>query len=291
MTTPRYWDPNTSSWVAFGGPQGYQGAQGAQGYQGAQGAQGPQGAFPTTAGGDLTGTYPNPTVAQIRGALVNATAPGNATLMFYNPSGDSAPANQWIPVVLAGDIVQANWPSAVNGPVNYQVRGLYGQAMTGPLSAGTTVRFNGTNLVPSATAGNISNDAMYMNNPAANWTAPTGFSVIGNMSSPYFSLNAGMVYLLIANVTITGPIATIVEVGFGSSTGFGINGWAANGYVQIAGGSYNISMTCWGYIGAGAAAQTVYLCIQTNGPNVIVVRNGINYCTGAVMTALSYGNQ
>lgn len=228
-------------------------------------------------------------VTGIQGIPVNATAPGQATVLFYNPSGDSAPANQWIPVVLAGDIIQANWPVGVNTAVSYQVRGLYGVPISGPLSTGQGYRYSGGTLAPSAFAGNISNSALYMNSPSANWTAPTGFSVIGNIGTP-LTLTAGFIYLVIGTVTVQGPIGTIVEVGFGSTTAFGFNGWPANAYFHLPQSGYNVSVTCWGFIAAGAAAQSLYLCIQTNGPNVIVVRNGVNYCTGAVATALSYGN-
>ena len=293
MTTLRYWDPTTSSWVAMAGPQGIQGAQGAQGIQGAQGAQGIQGPgfSGATAGGDLTGTYPNPTVARLQGVPVNSTAPGAATIPFYNPTGDSAPANQWIPVTLAGDIIQANWPSAVNAPVSYQVRGLYGQPMSAPGGTGTTIRFNGTQWVPCATGGNISNNATYMNNPAGNWAAPSGFSVIGGMSPANLPMNAMQTYLLIATVTITGTAGTLVEIGFSQSTTGWVfsGGWTTNAYFQIPVQGYPVSVTCWGFLG-NYSATSVYLCIQTNAAGVTVIRNQYNYCTGQLAVALGYGN-
>jgi hypothetical protein len=257
-----------------------------------QGPAGPAGLATAPASGDLSGNYPSPTVKNLtalRGYNVDPASPGGGSiiqLVAYNGVGSWV----WAPVSLGGDIVWTLQPTGPNTVAGYQVRGLYGVPITGPLSTGQGYRYSGGSLAPSAFAGNISNNALYMNNPSTNWAAPSGFSVIGNMYGAPLALTAGLIYLLIGNVTVQGPQAALIEIGFGSASAFGVSGWACNAYFHLPQPNYNVTATCWAFVSAGAAAQNLYLCIQTNTTGVTVIRNGVNYCTAALATALSYGN-
>jgi Collagen triple helix repeat (20 copies) len=108
------------------------------------------------AGGDLGNTYPDPSVLGLFGYPMDWTthpfdngsiltwnesgkwqttpAPvAGGSVLFYNPSNaPSPPLDTWVPVALAGDITQTDWPTGLNTPVHYQVRGLFGTPLSAP---------------------------------------------------------------------------------------------------------------------------------------------------------------
>lgn len=81
MTTPRVWDPKTSSWITLQGPQGAQGAQGPQGSQGVAGAIGSIG--PGNMVVASTGYLP---ISATATEVLNNNANGNAA-GWYRVSG------------------------------------------------------------------------------------------------------------------------------------------------------------------------------------------------------------
>lgn len=238
------------------GPKGDKGDKGDQGDPGPQGPQGPAGSIQNApAAGDLSGSYPAPTVARIQGRNVAVTAPTNGQVLAWDGSawaptapaqgGGGVTAHNQLTGLNEDDHTQYLLATGVRQSNGFAVTGTFGQGSIPVQGAGTRMMWypgkaafrvghaNGDQW-DNANIGDLSFAAGVNNRAAAQSTVALGsaltasgeFAVAvgrGNTASGQSSTAMGW------NTTASGVGAT--ALGF-STVASGLNSLAAGNMAQ-----------------------------------------------------------
>jgi hypothetical protein len=226
------------------GARGPAGSQGPQGDSGAQGAQGPAGPATGAAGGDLTGSYPNPAIAA-----------GKITTADF-ASGATAPNAAQL-----GGVPASSFLTGADGIVGGDLAGTYG-APTIKNGAVGTAKF-GTIPAANVDQSNPSSVALPTNTPTA-----LSWNVVELDTDGMFSATqpTRLTAPVAGTYLVTGVADVSVSSGGASSQGFvelkatvngGGNFFAAESFVFPANGDFDHTVTGIVHLGVGDYVEEI----------------------------------
>ncbi len=169
-----------------------------------------------SAGGDLTGIYPNPAVAKLRGYAVSSAAPGNGQALVWNNS-----ASQWEPTTgvaptgNAGGDLSGVYPNPVLASISGLASGTYGSA-----TQNTRIVVDAKGRVTSVNVVDITGVAP---------TGEAGGDLAGNYPNPQLRTIAGLVAGTYGSATTVGQFSVDGKGRVTSVTSLTISGVTPSG--------------------------------------------------------------
>jgi hypothetical protein len=196
----------------------------------------------TAAGGDLAGTYPNPSVAQLQGRALLATAPSTNQVIAWNGSA-------WAPTSLTSDMVGAAFAISFSGGGNVQV----GASVVTPAFT-ATYNQSITSAILTDSEGTAAKDVT---------STPLSFSSNATVTKSTFNASATFTLTAVSAGGITKAAAVAYRWYQLNFYGVGPAGQTTATFIQSLGSSFLASSRGTTFSANAGASQKVYYAYRT----------------------------